>query len=175
MVNKKKGDVNIINQGSGIVPEELQIPTLATVDEDVKEVVSKEELSKEDLNKKNYLKITPTFYVQQISSEEGSEDLELFKILNPETGLVEKREFTDEEKQEIFVHELKKSKIKFSPFKHPTKTIGIRTETDLLGRVRTVKEKAVATNFTINKFNSAYKQKRKRKNKITKASRRTNK
>lgn len=179
MINK---DDNTTNEG--LVPEELQVPTLSTKDETkvekkLKKVVSEsEELSEEDLNKKNYLKISPTFYVQPFSDEEGNEegddDLELFKILNPETGLVEKRELTDEEKQEIFVHELKKSKIKFNPIKHPTKIIGIRTETNPLGRERMVKEKAVLTNLITNQFGTAYKQNRKRKNKLTKASRRAN-
>jgi len=175
MINK---DDNPTIDGSGIIPEELQIPTLATKDEtneEVKEVVSEEEISKEDLNKKNYHKISPTFYVQPFSDEEqGDDDLELFKILNPETDLVEKRELTDEEKHEIFVHELKESRIKFNPIKHPTKTIGITTETDVLGRTRIVKEKGVASNIKINKFNTAYKQKRKRKNKLAKTSRKAN-
>lgn len=107
----------------------------------------------EDLNKKNYIKISPTFYVQAVELEEGEEEPEegeeKYKIFNPETGIAEKRKLTDEEKKEIIVRELKNSRIKFRNITHEG-------------------------NVTKVKFNAAYKQKRKRRNKLAKASRRNN-
>jgi hypothetical protein len=58
-------------------------------------------------------------------------------------------ELSDEEKREILIEKLRKSKIKFSPIKH----IG---------------------NVTINQFDSGYKKKRQRKNKMAKVSRKAN-
>jgi len=111
------------------------------------------EFQAEDLNKKNYLKISPTFYVQAVETEEeledGEEKTELFKILNPKTQEVETRELTDEEKKEIYVLELKKSKQRFQPIKHNG-------------------------NKTINQFDAKYKAKRQRRNKLAKASRKAN-
>ena len=53
-------------------------------------------------------------------------------------------------------------------------TVGTHTEEGMLGRKRQVKDKAYATNVTINQFDSAYKQKRKRKNTAAKKSRKAN-
>lgn len=111
----------------------------------------------EDLNKRNYIKITPTFYVQIFKEEleEGEEPKvveegeELYKILNPETGVAEKRKLTDEEKREIVIKDLKESKIHFRNVTH----VGNKTKV---------------------KFGTAYKQKRKRRNSLAKASRKVN-
>jgi hypothetical protein len=108
------------------------------------------EIPIEDLDKKNYIKITPTFYIQAIKPEEGDdEDVELYKILNPQTGVVETRELTDNEKHEIIVHEFKESRIRFRNTIHDG-------------------------NLTRTQFGVAYRKKRKRRNKLTKASRKTN-
>jgi len=105
------------------------------------------ELDAEELNKKNYYKVTPTFYVKAIESEDEEE--ELFKILNPETNVVETRELTDDEKKELLVKQLKESRTNF----HPIKQDG---------------------NITTNKYGSKFKATRKRKNKAAKSSRRKN-
>lgn len=103
-----------------------------------------------ELNKKNYVKITPTFYIQRVLGDENFKDNEeVFKILNPETGVVEKRPLTDTEKREIIIKELKESKIKFKNSTHKG-------------------------NITVTKFGSEYKKKRKKKNKMTKISRKAN-
>lgn len=175
-----------IDEFPTINPEELQSPKLATVPVDTEELEVEEKImegveeelekaiAEEDLNKKNYVKITPTFYIQSVKGEKDDENLELFKIFNPETGLVEKRELTDEEKHEILVQELKESRIKFHRTKHPTRTIGMITKTNSVGKPRKIKEKAIATNIIVNKFDTKFKQKRKRKNKLTKTSRKAN-
>lgn len=174
-------------------PEELSSPKLATVPVDptaleqeekimegVEDVV--EEINAEDLDKKTYYKVSPTLYIKSAETEEGEEEklddegnpIELFKILNPETGVVETRELTDEEKRELFIAELKKSKQTFNPIKNPTKVVGRSTVVNSLGNERQIKEKAIITNETVNKFGAAYRKKRQRKNKMAKASRKAN-
>jgi hypothetical protein len=171
-------------------PEELQSPKLATLPVDTEELEAEEkimegvdeELQKElqeaeDLDKRNYTKITPTFYIQPIETEDVDDEgnkIDLFQILNPKTGVVEKRELTDDEKHEILVLQLKESRIKFRSTRHAVKTVGTSTVVSSIGRERQVKEKAVQTNLTINQFGAAYKQKRKRRNKLAKASRKNN-
>jgi len=110
----------------------------------------------EDLEKKNYIKISPTFYVQLAELEEGKEKSEdeeageeLYKVLNPETGVAVKRKLTDEEQHEIFVKNIKEQQIKF----------------------RNVTHKG---NVTSIKFNSEYKKKRQRRNKLAKQARQRN-
>lgn len=186
-------------------PEDLQVPQLATeklVDDVIEETIgdvkldenlSAEDLEKlkvalsdtvDDLDKKNYIKINPTFYIQPIETEveeeaeESEEEVkELFKVLNPETGEVETRELSDDEKKEILILELKRDRIRFHPTKHPVKTIEMTTVEKQYGS-KTIKvlekTKAVATNETVNPYGSAYKQKRKKKNKQRKTSRKAN-
>jgi hypothetical protein len=126
----------------------------AELEETVVEGVEEEFLSaEEELNKKNYTKITPTFYVRYLKTEEPANDegekVEIYKILNPKTGLVETRELTYDEKHQIVVKELQDSKIKFRNTVH----VG---------------------NKTITKFSTDYRKKRQRKNKMAKASRKAN-
>lgn len=156
-----------------LTPEELQNPKLTTVseleaEEKIEDVL---DIDADDLNVKNYVKINSTFYIQPLLGEENKN---LFKILNPETGVVEKRELTDNEKHDVYVLELKQSRKRFNPIKHPVMTTSLIASKNKMGR--TVKEKIreVQTNVTTNQFDSAYKQKRKRKNKMAKASRRAN-
>ena len=175
-------------------PEELQTPKLATLPvdptADIQDVsgASEEDLGKlkehlqetldkldaDDLDKKNYVKISPTFYLQSVKNEDKDDETELFKILNPEEGTVETRELTDEEKKELFITELKRSRIKFNPLSHPTKTVGTEMVVSSIGRERVVKIKEPQTNKIINQFDTGYKKKRKRRNKLAKASRKAN-
>ncbi len=133
-----------------------------------------EELEAEDLDKRNYVKITPTLYLQAVKNEDEDDETELFKVLNPEEGTVETRELTDEEKKEVLIAEIKASRLKFSSLSHPTKVVGTETVVNSIGREKKIKTKEYQTNRTVNKYGTAYKQKRKRKNKMTKASRRAN-
>jgi len=125
-------------------PEELQVQQLNTDNQN-----TPEEITADDLDVKNYIKISPTFYVHSVKNENEDDETELFKVLNPETQKVETRELSDDEKKEIYVLELKRSKRVFNPIKHDG-------------------------NKTINQFNTKYKQKRQRKNKMAKASRKAN-
>lgn len=187
-----------MQENDKINPEDLQVPQLTTTpinptevkaeeitDEDLEKVKEelqniKDELDTEDLNKKNYLKISSTFYIQTTENEvdkNGEIVKELFKVLNPKTETVEIRELTDEEKKEVFILELKKSRQKFNRISHPTKTVELVTVEKSYGtKTRKVKEKtkAATTNETINQFDSNYKKKRKRKNKLRKISRKAN-
>jgi hypothetical protein len=88
----------------------------------------------------------------------------------------EPKELTDEEKHEIFINALKESKIKFHPIKHSTvKSTWVETEElDVLGRKKKRKDSTILTNVTVNQFGADYKQKRKRKNRLQKASRKAN-
>lgn len=131
--------------GTGIEPEELQVPKLATLPVDATELEAEEKIM------------------------EGVED-ELQEAL----GETDEREPTEEELKEIYIQQLKDSRIKFRPIKHAIKTVGTTTVVSSIGRERQVKEKAVQTNLTINQFGAAYKQKRKRRNKLAKASRKAN-
>ena len=130
----------------------------------------------DDLNKKTYRKITSTFYVKPAGTEKNKEgeEVKLYKVLNPETNVVEKRQLTDAEKHDIFVHDLKESNIKFHPIKHATKTVGFNTVTSSIGRKRIVKDKEVQTNITTNQFDKDYRKKRQRKNRMARASRKAN-
>lgn len=158
--------------------EKLDPTNELEVEEKLMEGVEEEVSSPEDdLNKKNYVKISPTFYVQYVypekPPEEGEEKEEIYKILNPKTGVVETRELTEEEKHEIVVKELKDSKKTFNPLSHPVKTEVYEVPRKFYG-TRKEKSKTTLTNITVNKFDSKYKKKRKQKNKLTKASRRAN-
>jgi len=163
-------------------PEELQNPKLATLPVDVEELEAEEkimkdvedavEITEEDHNKKNYIKISPTFYLRPVMDTEVDKDV--FKIFNPEIDSVEVRKLTDEEKHEVFVHKLKESKVKYKSTRHPVKTVSISTRKNELGMTIVEKHKEIQTNITINKFDSDYKQKRKRRNKLAKASRKVN-
>jgi hypothetical protein len=154
-----------MQENEQLTPEELQVPNLITESEveiegNIMEGVDEElqkALDAQDLNKKNYVKITPTFYIQSVETKIDEEPelddegnpIELFKILNPETGIVEVRELTDEEKREILIKQLKDSHVRFKPIKHDGKV-------------------------TTNQFGAAYKKKRQRRNKLAKASRKNN-
>jgi hypothetical protein len=175
-------------------PESTELPIVETInpasitEEIKKEVESEVEIEgklmegvnelndSEDLNKKTYIKITPTLYIKPAGTEKNKEgeEVKLYKVLNPETNNVEKRPLTDAEKHEIFVHELKESRIKFHPIKNSTKTVGVTTLTSSIGRKRQVKDKTVLTNITTNQFGKAYKKARKRKNQLQKQSRKNN-
>jgi len=168
-------------------PEELQTPKLATLPVDPKELEAEEKLMEgveeelqeaDDLDKKNYVKISPTFYIKSIDSEEVDEEgekIELFQILNPVTDVVETRELTDEEKHEVMVLQLKESRIRFRSVKHGVvKTVGTSTVVSSIGREHKVKDKEIQTNITTNLFGAAYRKKRQRKNKMAKASRKAN-
>ena len=168
-----------------IPPEELQ-----KINEEIKaeidaeldaEEKAKDELAEElddadDLNKKTYIKITPTFYIKPAGSEKNAEgeDVKLYKILNPETLTVEKRQLTDVEKHDVLVRDLKESHIKFRPVKHPTKTVGMVTVTSSIGRKHQVRDKEVQTNLTTHQFGADYRKKRKNKNRMARASRKAN-
>ena len=184
-------------------PEELQAPKLATLPVDptalaeeakVMEGVddmSPEELEKmkaelqkltdkldaDDLDKKNYYELSPTVYIQSVKNEDEDDETELFKVLNPETNDVKTRELTDEEKKELLIQQLKNSRKTFNPIKNPTRTVGLTVVEKQYGNKKMnviEKTKGVITNETVNPYGSAYKQKRKRKNKLRKTSRKAN-
>lgn len=129
-------------------------------------------------NKKNYVKISPTFYVRYVHPEEppveGEERKEIYKIFNPQTGVVETRELTEDEKHQIVVKELKDSKKTFNPLSHPVKTVEVYEVPRKFYGTRKEKNRTMLTNITINKFGADYKKKRQQKNKLAKASRRAN-
>ena len=86
----------------------------------------------------------------------------------------EEKELTEEEKRELKIKLLKDSHIKFHKTKYATVTTGTHVIESSIGRKRTVKDRMIATNVTINQFGAAYQKKRQRKNKMAKASRRVN-
>jgi len=169
-------------------PEELQSPALSTLPvdvtleeetkfavEDIEDIEDAVEINEEDLDKRNYLKISPTFYILPIKNEDENDETELFKILNPVEGTVETRELTDEEEKEILIQQLKQKKLTFNPISHPKKTIGMKYDVDVIGRnFHLTRTKITETNKTVNKFGADYKKKRNRKNKSAKASRKNN-
>jgi len=175
---KENLDTTITDQLEGKSPEELEV-LKAELQEQL------DILNAEDLDVKTYLRVSPTFYIKAVETEElddEGEPLEIFKILNPETGVVEERELTDDEKKELFVRQLKESRKVFNPLSHPTKVVGQSTmEHPILkgtkgkpARVRVIKEREVQTNITTNKFGAEYKKKRQTRNKLAKASRKAN-
>jgi len=175
-------------------PEELQSPKLATLPVDPTTLEEEEKVmegvedvvdaTEEDLDIKTYYKLSPTLYIKAVETEEvdaEGEKLEIFKVLNPETNVVEERELTDDEKKELFIAELKRSQKKFNPLSHPTQVVGKSSVDhpflkDSRGNPvqKMMKDREIQTNVTVNKYGSAYKQKRKRKNKMAKISRKAN-
>lgn len=132
-------------------PDELNVSKPVSSNPDELEAEEKimegvEELVEEDFDKKTYLEITPTLYIKAVESDE---DEELFKIFNPETQDIEVRELNDREKKLLYVKQLKESQKVFNPIKHKGK-------------------------ITTNQFGAKYKQKRKKRNKLTKNSRKAN-
>ena len=156
-----KLNVESAGLGINIEPKETEEQSYEEIQTEVEQIAEEQEevlveeyetvtlTEEEDLNKKNYTKITPTLYIQYVGGEEEDVELELFKVLNPETGVAEKRLLTDDEKREVYIHELKQSRKSFNPIRHNG-------------------------NVTTNKYGSNYKQKRKKKNKQAKKSRRAN-
>jgi hypothetical protein len=130
------------------VPEE-KTPTSGITEQELSGSTEHVLTDPEDLNKKNYVKISPTFYIQYVKSEEpveNDEKKEIYKIFNPQTGVIEKRELTDNEKHEVAITELKESKIRFRNVKHDG-------------------------NKTTNQFGATYRKARKNKNRMQKKSR----
>ena len=139
----------------------------------VEDKLTKELDDTDDLDKKTYVKISSTLYIKPAGSEKNKEgeDVELYKVLNPETNVVEKRQLTDKEKRALHVKSLKESHIKFHPIKNAVKTVGAYTVESSIGRKRLVKNKETQTNITTNQFGKAYRKARKNKNKLQKQSR----
>lgn len=150
----------------------LNVPNGGLNTDEIENVVTEENFTEEDYDKKNYVEITPTFYVQPVMDEDSEENL--FMILNPETGTLEKRELTESEEHLIMVRELKLSKQKFNPLRRPTKVVGYETKTNFMGITTKEKVREVQTNVIENKFGSKYKAKRNRRKKLTRASRKAN-
>lgn len=98
------------------------------------------------------------FSPKSITEEINAEIQEELKseIINDEQISEEPTELTDEEKRELLIKQIKESKKKFKPIKHPEMN-GIPI-----------------TNLTVNKYGTKFKKERKRKNKQAKKSRRTN-
>jgi hypothetical protein len=164
------------NVSSVLTPEEIAKFGPAP-EEKNDEVVNSADNSADDLNKKTYLKITSTFYIKPAGTEKNKEgeDVKLYKVLNPETEVVEKRQLTDIEKHEIVVRDLKESRIKFHPIKHGvSKIVGTTVVVSPIGRKRQIKNKEVQTNVTTNQFSADYRKKRKNKNRMARASRKAN-
>jgi hypothetical protein len=141
-----------MQENENLNPDELNVSNVIQPNSDELEAEEKtmkgvEELTEEDLDVKTYLKVTPTLYIKAVESDDP--DSELFKILNPETQEVEIRELTDDEKKELYIKQLKESRRVFKPVQHNGK-------------------------ITTNQFGTKYKQKRKRRNKLAKASRKAN-
>jgi hypothetical protein len=98
------------------------------------------------------------------------------EVVEGESVPEEPKELTDEEKREIFIQQLKASKIKFKPVKHYVvkNTMVLTEELDVLGRKKKRKDTTILTNVTTNPYGTAYKKERRRKNKQQKASRKAN-
>jgi hypothetical protein len=166
------------NVSSVLTPEEIAKFGPAP-EEKNEEVLENVDNSADDLNKKTYLKIASTFYIKPAGTEKNKEgeDVKLYKVLNPETNVVEKRQLTDIEKHDIIVHDLKESRIKFNPIKSGVKTTVTTSITPIVGNYRKIsKEKSVTilTNVTTNQFGADYRKKRKNKNRMARASRKAN-
>jgi len=134
-----------MQENENLNPEELNVSNTTPSDVDKQENVK--EPTEDDFNIKTYLKVTPTLYIKAVETDDP--DSELFRVLNPETQEVETRELSDDEKKELYVKQLKESRKVFKPVQHNGKT-------------------------TTNQFGLAYRQKRKRRNKLAKASRKAN-
>lgn len=141
-----------MQENENLNPEELNISNVTPSNPDELEVEEKvmegvEELTEEDLDVKTYLKVNDDLYIK--AHDDGDPESELFKILNPETKEVDIRELSDDEKKELYIKQLKESRKVFKSVRHNG-------------------------NVTTNQFGTAYKQKRKRRNKMAKASRKAN-
>jgi hypothetical protein len=105
----------------------------------------------------------------EVAAETEAEGISAEELLD----LAETMDLTDEQKKEIFIQQLKESKIKFRPTKHGVKI----TETSVksqFGDFRKHRTAEIQTNVTVNQFGVDYKKTRQRKNKEQRASRKAN-
>lgn len=172
MLNEKNVDVNETTVENESIVSDVQPGEIieGTVERNV------EDDNVNDYNKRTYHKINSEFLVKFLKTEKNSagEDVDLFKVLNPKTNVVEIRQLSDDEKHEIRVQDIIKSHTKFHPIKHAVKTVGIHTVTSSIGRKRQQKERSIQTNITVNQFGKTYRKERQRKNKMARASRKAN-
>ncbi|MDA3781473.1 MAG: hypothetical protein PF487_14785 [Bacteroidales bacterium] len=96
------------------------------------------------------------------------------KIMKGVEDTVENDESTEEEIKAEYIEQLKESRIRFRPKKNAVKTVSETRVSNSIGRLHTERTQEVQTNVIVNQFDKKYKQKRKRKNKLTKTSRRNN-
>jgi len=97
----------------------------------------------------------------------------------PSTDPVEEiTELTEEQKREVFIYQLKQSKIKFHPIKSKVNVVKTTEVVHPFGgtysRTRQLKINQTESNVTVNQFDKAYRKIRKAKNKAVKASRKAN-
>jgi len=105
----------------------------------------------------------------EVAAETEAEGISAEELLD----LAETMDLTDEQKREIFIEQLKQSKIRFRPTKHGVKI----TETSVksqFGDFRKHRTAEIQTNVTVNQFGADYKKTRQRKNKEQRASRKAN-
>lgn len=117
--------------------------------------------------------------LEEVDPKEILDDDEpVFENPLPEDG-EEQKELTDEEKRELYIQQLKASKIRFQPIKHFVKKIETKTTiTQPFGGsyhvTKTEKTENIVTNITTNQFSADYRKKRRSKNKLARASRKAN-
>jgi len=129
-----------------------------------------ENVNPEELQNVNLITLPDVKEVSETTITEGLEEVEA--KINEEVD--EKEELSEEELKAIYIQQLKDSRKRFKPLSHPTKVVETETVVSPFGRKRKIKVKTVQTNVIVNKFDTAYKEKRKRKNKLAKASRKAN-
>lgn len=86
----------------------------------------------------------------------------------------EPKELTEEEKKAIFIQNLKDSRIRFHPIKHPVKSEVVGVKEGVFGRKTIQRGTTVLTHITTNQFDSEYRKKRQKKNRMARASRKAN-
>ena len=108
----------------------------------------------------------------EIAAEMNAEEVTTEEVTTGEEllNLAETEDLTDEQKREIFIEQLKESKIHFRPLKNAVKTTVIQS-TNSLGWKTKIKSRETLTNVTVNQFGAEYKAKRQRKNKAQRKSR----
>lgn len=107
--------------------------------------------------------------------ELNPEELQSSKLATEEIeDTLENDEPTEEEIKAEYIRQLKASRIRFRPIKNAVKTVSETRVSSKFGHIKTERTQEVQTNVVVNQFDKKYKQKRKKKNKLTKASRRAN-
>lgn len=114
--------------------------------------------------------------VDEIAAEINAEEVTTEEVTTGEEllNLAESEDLTDEQKKEIYIEQLKESKVHYQPTKNKKITLAENIVINKLGFKHKERTTTILTNETVSKFGADYRKKRQTKNKAARKSRRAN-